>query len=331
MSETITVVSTEHFKSLPEETQKMITALSSDFGKDQMNTFNPLVEAMATMEGFNNLKYVEDDTEAIEQYKGAKKFSGSFNSSTREAKKKLKAPFLATGKKLDAIEKTFLARSKEIMENVNKEFQPYLDAKAEKAAIALAKKNKATSDKIKELSESQINQNIVIQRSKTFTTYTTANQKMLDDVIEKVDNWSEDALKEELSILQEKTINIPQEDTNILLDDQVVNLTKSFNQMHSTCVRMINMRLQEIENNKKIPEAKNDSVPAPPEPFNIPSVEDPQSFGRSFTEIMNTAIGNIELLPTITEKEGQAKTSVIGGLQGYILQILNFIDDGEEN
>jgi hypothetical protein len=333
MSKEVTVLNMEEFKKLPKETQKIITSLSEDFGVKQLNVFNPLVEAMVTMEGFSTIKYEPENKESISQYKEAKKYSGNFNATTRKTKKELKAPLLATGKKLDAIEKVFLERSKDIMEIVNSEFQSYLDEKEEKAKIASDKKNAAAINKINELSEETVAQNLVIARNKAFTSYQASNQEMLDSVIERVDNWSANALTVELDAIDVRELVILEADSNILLDDQIENLNVSFNKMKETCVRMIKMRLTEIENEKKASEPiKEEEAIAPiPPTFNVPSIEDPQSFGKSFTEIMNKAVADINLLPTITEKEAEAKKSVTAGLNGYTLKILNYIGDGEED
>jgi hypothetical protein len=327
MSETLIIYKAEEFDALPLETQKMIKSLSDDLNVKQLSVFNPLVEAMAIIEGFNELSYEADNEECIEQYKEAKKFVGSFNSSTKKAKSTLKKPFLETGKKLDKIEKTFLERAKEVMEKVNEEFKPYLDEKAEKARLAEEKKNKASLDKIAELNEQSVEQSLVIERSKIYNSYLNFNQSMLDGIIEKVDSYSEDALKTLLEGLNEKELGIPQEHENILFEDQVENLTVSFNKMKETCIRMIKMRLSEIEADK----APTPTSEAPAPTFTVPSIESPQSFGKSFMEIMKVTVANIELLPVITDKEKKAKLSVIGGLQGYTLKILNYIDDGQDN
>jgi len=322
--ETVTVYESKSFDSLPKETQKMIKSLSDDFNVKQLNVFNPLVEAMATIEGFTDLTYKPDDDECIEQYKESKKFFGSFNSSTKKTKQKLKKPILETGRKLDKIERTFLERAKEIWEGVDKEFKPYLDEKEEKKAEADAKKNKASIDKINELSEQSVEQTLIIERSKVYKKYSDANQQALEDTLKKVETYSEMALNQELTKLIKQEFKIPDEELNILLVDQVETLSVSYESMKKTCIRMINMRLSEIINDKE------KSAPTPEAStvdFNVKSTEKPLTFGQAFTEIMNRAVEDIKLLQVSDEKETQAKQSCIGGLQGYTLKILNYLSD----
>lgn len=318
--EPLTVVQAEHFDSLPKETQKQIKSLSTDFNTKQLNKFNPLVEAMATIEGFKNIKYVPDDVTCIEQYKEAKKFKGSFNTSVKDTHGILKKPILETGRKLDTIKKTFMERNEEVWKMVETEFKPYLDEQARIKQEKEDKKNKASLDKIAELNEQTIEQNIVIERSKIFKKYSDANQTMLENILEKVESYSEMALTLELKKLNSKVYQIPEEDKNLLLDDQIENLEKSFESMRTTCVRMINMRLVEMQG-EKIFTTDKEETPV----VSAPSMEGPISFPRALKEIFDKAINDVELLPVTTEAEKQAKSSCVGGLQGYLLKLLNFI------
>lgn len=319
---TIIVYETKSFDSLPKETQKMIKSLSDEFNVKQLNVFNPLVEAMATIEGFTELIYKPDDETCIEQYKEAKKFFGSFNSSTKKTKSKLKKPILETGRKLDTIEKTFLGRAKEIWESVDEEFKPYLEEKERLKAEADERKNKAQIDKIKELSEQQTDQAIIIERNNIYSKHNKFIQNMLDVLVDKIDTYSEKALNIELETIQKTILEIPQEDINLLFEDQVETLNLLFERMKATCLRMVNMRIVEITQEKQVEQPE-----APTVDFIVKSTMKEMTFAQAFIEIMNKAVEDVKLLPPTNEKEVQAKTSIIGGLQGYLLKILNFLDD----
>ena len=258
-------------------------------------------------------------------WKESKKFFGSFNQSTKKAKTKLKKPFLETGRKLDTIEKTFLGRAKEIWELVDSEFKPYLDEKERLKKESEERKNKAQIDKINELSEQTVEQNLVIERAKIYKKYNDANQDILNDILEKTENYSEASLQIELRTLKQSTFDIPDEDRNILLDDQIFNLKESYESIIRSSVRMIEMRIKEMKEDKPM------STPeAPTVDFIAPSTQEPITFAKAFMEIMKEATDKIELLPTTTEREKQAQQSSIGGLQGYTLKILNYLEpDGD--
>jgi len=320
--EELVVVQSEHFKALPEATQKMIKDLSTDLNTNQLNTFNPLVEAMAILEGYTELKYDAENEESIVSYKEAKKNTGSFNSATKAAKSKLKAPILKLGRQLDAIEKTFLARSKEIAELVSTEFKPYLDDQQRIKDEKIAKKNKATTDKIKDLNEQTVEQSLVIQRNKIFNRYLESNQTVLDSTMEKVDTYSKASLMALKKDLENDLLQIPQDELNILLEDQVVNLQTSFNSMNRSALRMVDARIADL-NKPQMP-------PPTPEPPIV--IEEEQcvpgiTFTERFSHLMDAVINSIDELETSNDVEAKAKASALAGLGNYTIKIITYIEN----
>ena len=334
MKETMTVYEAEHFKALPKETQKLIESLSKELQVKQLNVLNPLVEAMATIEGFSKIKYQADNEESVQQYKDSKKYIGSFNASTKKAKSALKKPFLETGRKLDKIEKMFLERAKNVMQALEEEFKPYVDEQEKLKQEREEKKNKAILDKVAELSESDTKQKLVIERSKVYNKHSSENQAMLDDVMAKVETFSEMALKLELSKIEKRELVIPVEEENLLLDDQVVNLKTSFESMKKSCIRMIDLRLKEIEIEKSKPKETEEpkaTNPEPPEDVIVHSHEHVkgEAFSTAFSRVMQNAVNQIEIIPVVNDREKQAKISAVGAMQGYLIKILNYLDNGD--
>lgn len=317
----IVVVQSEHFKALPEATQELITSLSTELNVQSLNTLNPLVEAMATLEGFTKLKYVEGDEASIQSYKDAKKATGSFNQSTKKAKAALKKPYLETGRKIDSIEKAFLKRSKEIAELLAEEFKSYLDEQARIKKEKEDKKNKDILDKVKDLNEQTVEQSLIIQRNKIYQRYVDANQTMLNTVMSQIDTYSQEALTDLKSSFFEP-LEIAQEDQNILLEDQVVNLRASYKAMCESAVRMIEAKLQEFEKHALQPN---------PEPTQIEVVEEEEvqglSFQNRFSFLMQELIEKIEKINTVSDIEEKAKQAAIRGLGNYSLKISAYIDE----
>jgi len=323
---------------LPLATQKLITDLSKDLKISGLNILNPLVEAMATIEGFRAIKYNSEDETTIEQYAEAKAFIRSFRARTKEAKSDLKKPLLDTGKKLDLIEKTFVGEATNVHDELDVEFKPYLDEVQRKKDEALAKKNAATTAKIKELTEETTAQQIALQRSIIFNKYNSMNQNILNDIITKTDNYSKDALQQELLTLNNTDFELEEKDKNILLEDQVFELKSGFNKIVATCVNMIKSKMVELtllkerEDAEILDKAKREQSQKALETatnFMAPSVATikSQSFRDAFEEQMNATIKYISNLDTVTEKEEKAQKSSVAGLQSYSAKIISYLDE----
>jgi len=336
--EMVTVVTAENFKLLPLATQKLITDLSKDLKISGLNILNPLVENMAIIEGFKAIKYNAEDETTVDQYAEAKSFIRSFRAATGKAKSELKRPLLDTGKKLDLIEKTFIGAATEVHDELDLEFKPYLDEVQRKKDEALAKKNAATTAKIKELTEETTAQQIALQRSILFNKYNSMNQNILNDIITKVDNYSKDALQYELLTLNNTEFEWMESDRMILLPEQHQELLDGFDKIRKTCIGMITGKMNELtllkekEEAELVDKAKREESQKAMETatnFIAPSIAvvRSQSFRDAFEEQMNSTIKYISNLDTVTEKEEKAQKSSIAGLQSYSMKIISYLDE----
>lgn len=338
--DTVTVVKAENFKALPLATQKLIIDLSKDLKISGLNILNPLVENMAIIEGFKAIKYNAEDEGTVEQYAEAKAFIRSFRARTKEAKSDLKKPLLDTGKKLDLIEKTFVNAATGVHDELDLEFKPYLDEIQRKKDEALAKKNAATTAKIKELTEETTAQQIALQRSILFNKYNTMNQNILNDIISKVENYSKDSLQIELMTLNNTEFEWLETDRMILLPEQHQELIDGFDKIRKTCINMITSKMTELtllkeredaeiadkikreQATKEIEKASNFIAPSI-------STSQSQSFRDAFEEQMNSTIKYIAELTVRSDRENKAQQSSIAGLRSYSAKIISYLD--EEN
>jgi len=336
---TVTVMQTEQFALLPKATQALITKLSKDLKVDGLNLFNPLIESMVTIEGFKELKFEAENELCIQQYKDAKAFTRSFNARTKEAKQKLKAPLLATGKDIELIAKTFLASAKDIYEeHLLVEFKPYLDEVEDKKQKALDKKNAATTAKIAELSEQTTDQKVALERSNIYRTYSSSFQEFLNTTIEKVDTYSIEALEQEKVNIKGSSFTLSEEHTNTLLPDQIENLRESYNGIMATSLRLIESKIEEVDMKLKIAKTteKENAEPIGAGEFIVPSNEEveestcpppAESFKQEFQRHMEALVDTMSNMKTITDKEARAKSSAIAGLGNYMLKIITFLEN----
>lgn len=350
----IPIVEMTQFKLLSLPTQKKINELSVDLKATSLKTFNPLVQQMTVIEGYKTLKYVADDKTCIEQYKLAKASIKSFRARTKEAKKELKAPLLKTGKSIDEIEKVFIDRATEILKTLDKEYDAYIQQEATKKQEALDKKNKATIEKITEMSQENIEAKIIIERMKAKNAYDNEIRQITIETGTKIATHSREALAKEYDSLNKlEEFYIAEKDISVLLPEQVVEIQKDWNTAVQGALMMLEMKIQQIDDAAKlaaIPEVNPLTQrpvftgmpmmpPAKPlveEPiveekaymeFIAPSLtqENPDYFKDQVSLILQDAIESIENLNPANEKEKIVKANCATGLKGLEAKIIAYL------
>jgi hypothetical protein len=332
----IPLVEMESYKLLPTTTQKLLTEIAEELKIDGLTTFNPIVEAMITIEGFKSLKFKEDDDESVKGFKEAKKTIRSFNASTKRAKKTLKAPFLETGKKLDKFEKVFLEKAKTILTSLEKEFQPYLDAEAQKKADREAKKNAKQTEQIEELTEADKANQLIIARMESEQAVNKRINAIMPAYMEKLENYSEKALQDELVYLESVQLLFDDKEKESLLDEQKFELKDLHDQAIGNVAKLVKMRLDDIERAKKL-EAQPEPETAQPIQESAALAEEPkpdlaimmappgpnevETFLEQVNLHLDTCILGIASIQTLDDKELAVQGEIDRGLKNFKVKI----------
>lgn len=325
----IPIVELEQYKLLPKPTQALIKDLSGDLKSSSLTVFNPLVEAMASIEAFKTIKYKEDDDDSIKAFKDAKSAIRSFRASTKEAKSTLKAPFLEIGKKLDTIEKTFIERATKILDELELEFKPYLDEEQRKKEELEARKNAEQTEKIEKLNEESSANAIIIKRMHIKSKYDSFIFGIGRDITSKLQTYSKEALKEELKLILIADLVIPQEEQEYLLREQIDELNQNFASAIHSATQLLEMKISAMENPTTYTPAPT-PVYAPMDTpqeslleviedvesiFTPPlSKDDPEWFKINILDIFTDTIESINNLETKTQKEDNVKSQTIASL-----------------
>jgi len=326
MSETLelTVIDEKSMKHLSLPTQKLIKDLSKELNVEKLQLFNPLVETMITIEGFKDIKYNEEDPETIQQYKDASKVIKSFRASTKRAKSALKKPILETGKKLDTIEKTFVGRATDVLEALLEEFKPYIEEEARLKQEREDRKNKATIEKIEQLSDETIQQQLVMARMNAKMRIDAELNSFVPDAVEKAQTFSKEALSKQIEALKELKIQgytFNDDDIALLLEDQAEEIKKTFYRNIDSSIAILEMAFSKPDLSSAPP------LPPPPKPVDLmdievnesgisfvaPSItqENPDYFSNAISDILDDAIESISNLNPAEPREGIIKKELI--------------------
>ena len=338
----IPIVELEQFKLLPLTTQKLINSLSENLKSDSLMVFNPLVESMARIEAFRGVKYDVDDPECIKLFKTAKSTIRSFRAATSKAKKGLKAPYILIGKNIDAIEKAFKGSATDILEKLEVEFKPYLDEEEAKKQAREDKKNKEVLDKMDEMTEETVQQNIVIQRMNLKSSLDKKIFNITRELSDKIKHYSKDALELERMKLDNGVFEFTESDLAVLLPDQVQELKDNFAIAIDNSKQMIDMKIAEFDRPKAdvVVDTIADEVPVNGlEEINIDDIlggkftapslseDDPEYFQTSINDIITEAIEKINGLKVVSDEEKNIQTKVTQSFSAIQDKINDFMSD----
>ena len=306
----IEVVNMDEFLKLDAELQKKIIKITEQLNLKSVSLFNPLVKRIIDIEAYRDLKYDADKPESIQAFKDAKKDVKNFRSSVKKTKGIIKKPLLVTGKDLDAIEKTFVVDATEVLEVIEKEFKPFLDAEEEKKIKAQAKRDKKKDDAIKDLSDESVENTLVIKRMNVFNKFTKDISELVAIATEQSATYSEASLGEEFAKLTNMKLEMSLSDEGILLEDQIVELQGHFSSSIKSAKTILKMKMDSFES------AKDIKIVAP-------SLSDahPNFIRDSIVQAISGAVIAIEKLQPALPKEKEIIENIINGLNNYNAKI----------
>lgn len=151
--EVITVLTTEILSEVPESSKENVVFLTEQLKPADLAKFNPLVVALNHLKKLKNIKYDPKDKATIQAFKDAKKDIGAFNTSVKSTKTVLKADYLKITRGLDTIQNTFLEESRNIKDELFKNFDVYLKAEEANKKAKEDKKDAARNAELLKLKE----------------------------------------------------------------------------------------------------------------------------------------------------------------------------------
>lgn len=337
------IIPEENMKHLSLPTQKLIGELSDELDIDKLTKFNPLVETMIEIESFKSIKYDADDDVSIASFKEAKSTIRSFRSLTKKTKSLLKKPILETGKKLDKIEKTFVERATNVLNELEKEFKPYLDEEEKKKEERLAKKNKATTDKIEALSDEAVQQKKIIERGKLHTKLQNEISTYVPDAMTKAKTFSKNALAEEIEALKELKdtgYNLEEDEKAILLEEQQEEIATLFQNNIDAALHILQTEFDKpvvpvvpvIESGHNLGDTLTMGQISQPESSGMqmmaPSLTqaNPDYFKTTVDTILSNSIVELNKLDPANDKEKSVKETLLKSFTSSKSKVIAYLD-----
>lgn len=344
------VLTVEDMKQLPLTTQKLINELSAELNIKALSEFNPIVKSMVDMEKMKELKYIPEDKENAQAFTTNKVALGKFNASVGRTAKNMKAPLLATGKKITALEKAFKARGILVKDYLLKEFDPLIVIQDAEKAAKTAKKNKASIDKIADLSEEAIEQALVISRMKLKQKLDKELNSYVSDAVSKAKTFSKTALSkeiEELRELKDSGFKLEESEKTTLLLEQQEEIISMFTANIDSAIFILQTELDKPE---ILTSTHVSGISVPPIPKNIHVVDqeilhspvssmmapsltqtNPEFFKDAIIDILTDCMDSIKDLNPANEKEINVKKGLITGLEKMELGVIDYLFDGKKN
>ena len=342
--ETIEVLNLEDLKGLPLTTQKVVNDLKDELNLKDLSVFNPIVKAMVEMEEIKKLKYIPDDKENAQAFTTNKVALGKFNASVGRAKTKLKAPYVSINKKIDLLTKTFKDRGVSVKEHLFKEFDELIKQQEADKAAKVAKKNKASIDKISDLSEEAVQQKLVITRMNLKSKLDKDLNGYVPDAVEKAKTFSKTALLkeiEELKELKDAGFTLEESEKECLLPEQQEEIISSFKTNIDSAIFILKTEY----------ERPLETLPTPGEPVPVSYIENldvvdetevpnnpigdmtapsltqshPEYFKHAICNILTDAINSIWNLNPANEKEKNVLDGTVLGLQNTEKKIIDYL------
>jgi hypothetical protein len=147
------IISYEVGDNIPKDFKDELQSFLVVSSESEIVSFNPIIESLFKLQELKELKYDKENKDTIQEFKDAKKFIGSFNTSLTGVKKILKDPHIEYNRKVDAIYNFFKQESDNTKNSLEVNFDEYLKEEQEKKDAAEAKKKAAELEQIAKLTE----------------------------------------------------------------------------------------------------------------------------------------------------------------------------------
>lgn len=297
----IEIFTTEQLNILPEEAKTSIISLEANLPAKELLVLNPLVSELLKIKELAKIKYVplpEEPTkeqiaahkENIEEFKAAKKSITALTQQNAVAKKAIKGPLDDLGKQVLTVEKAVNTVAKEVLEEIEKTFKPYLDAEAEKARIAKEKKEAKEKEVINKLSEENAAQANAFKKSNlvTFLKYEMLEETKTE-VNNAIENYALDKLFSVRDMLTLKTFDhfTTGKELTLLEEEELTTIKNHFTKEMELFKTNINTKITALQlekDNEKLTDVVEqqteqlNTMPAPPPPpMSMTGMEIPQA------------------------------------------------------
>lgn len=241
---------------LPNEVVDDLKKTVELFHGNEISRFNPLVAALDQLQSFKDLAYdKENEKESIQQYKDAKKFIGSFNSSLRDVKKILKEPHKQVMDQIEALFKHLVAESENTKNALTHNYDEYLQEEERKKKEREDKKKAAELAQIEAL-KSQNDEMLKNSQQQTIDTAYLNCKNSISEILTRISSaaptLNQAGLQMYLDTLGTETFEGRTKDFNIsvLSPEQLNELTKLFSDTLTAANNVITTRINLLESEK---------------------------------------------------------------------------------
>jgi hypothetical protein len=187
----------------PKDFREELLGFMENSNAKEIISFNPIMEALVTLNDFKSLEYKIGCKESIQEYKDAKKFIGSFNTGLTAAKKTLKDPHIEYNKKVDKLYNFFKDESENTKSALDNGFELYLLEEEEKKKVIEQKKKAIELARIAELEKSN-EENSKKIAAQHFQTRILEIESKINSIFFEVNTTAPSSNKEGLNLLSNK-------------------------------------------------------------------------------------------------------------------------------
>lgn len=316
----IEIFSLEQLNVLSEEAKTSIIELSNNLPSKELLVLNPLVAKLLKIKELTKIQFVplpEDATKeqkeahkaSIEEFKDAKKQIVELKKQNGEAKSAIKKPLDLLGKQVLTIEKSIEKIGKEVLDEIEKTFKPYIDDEAAKAKAKADAKTEKANEAINALSEENKAQANTFKKSTliTFLKYEMLTETKTE-VSNAIDNYALDnlfAVRNGLSLKTFETLSAGKE-LDLLNEEELKNIKELFTKEIEQLTKNINVKITALQL-EKTNEKLSDTVEQQTE--QLEAVKTPPPPVPSFANVFSNspqgfASGAVPLAPPVPVQSG---------------------------
>lgn len=257
----IEIFSEDQLNILPQIAKDSIVNLADNLPVKELRILNPLITELLKIKELTKIKYVplpENPTkediaahkENIEEFKEAKRSIVALGKKNSETKSAIKKPLDELGKHVLTIEKQVKIIANEIIETLEKEFKPYIDAEQSKKDAAAKVKSDKEKEAINNLTaENSIQMNTINKSSLiTFIKYQMLENKKAE-INNAIENYALDSLflvRDSLSLKTFEQYTVGKE-LSLLNETELSEIKSHFEKEIISLKNNINLKIKSLE------------------------------------------------------------------------------------